>query len=90
MRWPFTDPPNVVTFTVRQIMDRARPILLVCHDEEGWQVLTGDEVRMEDALLVALHSVAELDSSLYELADLPLGWNARRDHPGAPWIREQG
>jgi hypothetical protein len=89
--WPFTDPLNVATVTVRQIMDRQRPILLVCHDEEDgrWQFLTGDEVRMEDALLVTLHSVVELDSSLFELADLPAGWTARREHPRARWIRQE-
>ena len=89
--WGFADPPNVATLTVRQVMQRERPILLVCHDEEDgdWQFLTGDEFRVEDAMLVALHSVIELDASLSELADLPLGWTARRDRPGSPWIRSQ-
>jgi len=88
--WPFTDPPNVGIVTVRQIMNGERSVLLVCRDEGdgSWQFLTGDEFKMEDALLVALHSVVELDSSLYELADLPAGWNARRERPGSPWRRE--
>ena len=40
--WPFADPPNVVSITVRQVVDRGEPILLVAHDAEdgGWQFLT--------------------------------------------------
>jgi hypothetical protein len=88
--WPFADPRNVATFTVRQIMDAEHPILLVCHDEDdgGWQFLTGRELRMEDALLVSLAEVVKLDPSVTDLADLPVGWKARREHAGAAWIRE--
>ena len=32
----------------------------------------------------------ETDPSLRELADLPLGWWAKRAGPGEPWIRHQG
>ncbi len=29
------------------------------------------------------------DPTLREIADLPLGWQARRERVGAPWVREK-
>jgi hypothetical protein len=88
--WPFEDPPNVATITVKQIMDGRAPILLVCRDEEdgSWQFLTGGPFEMGDALVVSLESVVRRDTSLRELAGLPCGWRARRASGEAPWVRE--
>ena len=85
--WPFADPENVVTLTVRQIMEEGHPILLVTHDDEDgmWQFLTGDALNMTDALLVCLRTVYQHDPSIGELADLPCGWNAWRAEFGMPW-----
>jgi hypothetical protein len=89
--WPFEDPPNVAVFTQRTILEEGRPILLVVHDEDdgGWQFLDGDDVRMDAALLVSLKRMLNHDASIAELADLPVGWQARRAGPRAPWIREK-
>ncbi len=40
-------------------------------------------------VLRCFHQVVEVDPSLIELADLPLGWLAEREKPGDPWVREQ-
>jgi hypothetical protein len=87
--WPFDDPPNVITFTVRQVMEKVLPILYVRHDESdgGWQFLTGESVSMKDAMLVGLKEVCKVDDGVLVLADLPLGWAAKRDQVGAPWVR---
>lgn len=83
--WPFEDAPNVACFTVRSIMERAKPILLVSHDaeDESWQMLTGDAFDMAEAMLVLLKNLVALDESLLELADLSLGWSAWREQPGS-------
>ncbi len=54
--WPFEDPENVATITVRQIVYDNHPVLLVLHDEEdgGWQFLTGGPFNVADGLVVAL------------------------------------
>jgi hypothetical protein len=88
--WPFADPPNVATFTVRSIVEKRRPILLVAHDDDddgGWQFLDGDDISMRNSMLVSLSEIAEIDPSILELADLPLGWYARRQSPADSWIR---
>jgi hypothetical protein len=88
--WPFDEPENVATLTVRQITHGAQPILYVSHDASDgmWQFLTGAPVKMADAMLVSLREVYDIDPSITELADLPLGWQAQRAAPGQPWRRQ--
>jgi len=87
--WPFDDPPNVASITVRQIVHGGEPIRLVAHDAEdgGWQFLTGEAVDVADAMLVSLASIVRRDPSIAELANLPRGWRASRAAVGHPWQR---
>lgn len=87
--WPFDDPENVATMTVRQVTHGGQPILLVSHDADDgmWQFLTGGPVEMVDAMIVSLREVYQIDPSIAELADLPLGWQAWRSSAGEPWQR---
>jgi hypothetical protein len=87
--WPFADPRTVTVFTVRAVMERRSPILLVAHDEEDgeWQFLSGLPMTIDQAQIVTLHEIYAVDPSLSEIADLPKGWEATREAPGAPWSR---
>ena len=87
--WPFTDPENVAVVTSRQIAREGQAILLVSHDEEDgcWQFLTGGAFDTANGMLVSLKSIVAQDSSLLELADLPLGWEASRTARDQPWVR---
>ncbi len=87
--WPFSDPPNLVSITVRQVVHGGQPILHVVHDADdgGWQFLTGDAFEVADGMVVSLAGMVTRDRSLAELAGLPLGWKAWRSAPGAPWQR---
>jgi hypothetical protein len=89
--WPFRDPKNLVTLTVRQITQGGQAILLVSHDADDgmWQFLTGGPAEMADAMLVSFLYVYQIDPSIAELADLPLGWQAWRSAPGEPWQRRR-
>jgi hypothetical protein len=87
--WPFADPPDVASITVRQIVREGHPVLLVAHDADdgSWQFLTGGAFDVADGMVVSLQGMVERDSSLAELADLPLGWQAWREQRGSPWQR---
>ncbi len=90
--WPFADPENVSVIALRDITDGKTVILLVSHDEEDgmWQFLDGrDNPDPDEAILVCLKHVFELDPSVGELADLPCGWRAWRDSADRPWQREE-
>ena len=87
--WPFDQPRNCAAFTVRQVLTGLEPILLVSHDadDHGWQFLGCSEPRAEDARIVGLFEIVELDPSVLELADLPPGWLATREGSNQPWVR---
>jgi hypothetical protein len=89
--WPFDQPRDYATFTMRQIMDGSEPILLVSHDAgaHGWQCIGSSEVSMADAILVALEEVVEIDPTVLEVADLEPGWQAIRTTGGEAWARRK-
>jgi len=86
--WLFDDPPNVAVLTTYHILEGS-PILYISHDEDdgGWQFHTGKIVSEADAKVVSLKRIVHLDSSVIELADLPLGWIATRSKIGDIWQR---
>lgn len=89
--WPFDQPENCATIVSRAIVDGRTSILYVSHDEDdhGWQFLDNETRTVEQAALVSLSHVVEIDPSVVEVADLKPGWVATRSHPGAPWVRGQ-
>jgi len=87
--WQFDEPENVAVITLRQIVDGGEPILHVTHDSDdgSWQFLGWENPREEDVKIVALRTIVRLDSTVQELADLPLGWHAWRRTANQPWQR---
>lgn len=86
--WLFDDPPNVAVLTTDQVL-KGKPILYVSHDEEDgtWQFHTSETIDVSNAKVVALKRIVELDRSVMQLADLPLGWVAIRSEASAVWQR---
>jgi len=88
--WPFVDdPPNVAVITTRGVVDGTDWIALASLDQDDgdWQFIGSEGPREDQAMVVSLRSVFERDSSIGELADLPLGWRAWRMAPDQPWQR---
>lgn len=90
--WKFTDPPNVAVIADREIAKGDRWIAHVFHDAEdgAWQFHTdslkgSSEVQ---SMVVSLRAIVQLDPSILELADLPLGWHAWRDTKNSAWQRK--
>jgi hypothetical protein len=88
-QWPFGDPKNVAVITLKSITMGGSPILHVTHDADDrmWQFLDGSTVSEANASVVSLEEITQIDPSLMELADLPLGWYADRSAPSEPWRR---
>lgn len=87
--WPFDQPRNCTTITLRSIVFQGAPILHVTHDadDHGWQFLGLADADTADACVVGLECAVALDPTVRELADLPPGWHAWRSSRGAPWHR---
>jgi hypothetical protein len=87
--WPFDQPRNAASISLRSIVFGGAPILHVTHDEDdhGWQFLSFEDAREDDGCLVGLEAIVRKDPSVLELADLPPGWHAWRRSRDAPWQR---
>jgi hypothetical protein len=87
-KWLFDDPQNVAVITTHHILEGGE-ILFVSHDEDdgSWQFHIGEAVSEHDVKVVALKEIVELDRSIMQLADLPLGWLATRVSLGQDWHR---
>jgi hypothetical protein len=91
-QWPFADPQDAEVVTLGQIVRGEAPIRLVVHDADdgGWQFLDGGQVFEEDGEVVLLGEIAQLDPSVLELAELPVGWHAWRPSVDQPWRVVEG
>ena len=88
-QWPYAEPPNCATFVTAQVLDGREPIRLAVHDEDHeWQFIGSTEGSLEDAKIILLSEAVALDPSVLHVADLPVGWRARRESPEEPWTRE--
>lgn len=84
--WQFTDEPNVLVLTSRQVTEEHLPVLEVARDAEGvWSFMSGRETALSDARFVTLDSVLSQDATLYEVAELPKGGRWTREKAGTEW-----
>ena len=81
MKFPFYEAPNTATITCCHILENGEPILYVSHDEDDgmWQFLCGKAHETDEAKLVSLKSVFDLDNSVAILKDMPCGYYAERN-----------
>ncbi len=84
----FSDPENKACFTCSHVFSREKPILYVAHDSEGdWQFLCGEEGHAEeDSKIISLKQAVELDSSINDLYEMPLGMGAERRALKEKWV----
>ena len=87
MKFPFYDAPNTATITCFHILENGEPILYVSHDEDDgmWQFLCGKAHETDEAKLVSLKSVFDLDNSVGILKDMPCGYYADRKTENDDW-----
>jgi hypothetical protein len=89
--WKFADPPHTRVFLSEKVHKGIEAVTYVSHDiEDGaWQFL-GESMSDGGAPVIScFHHPIDRDSSLVELADLPLGWYAERAKVGEPWTRRK-
>jgi hypothetical protein len=88
--WPFDQPRDYAVLVTREVLERSEPILHVTHDSDdhGWQFIGSTDGTPKNGRVIALHEVVELDPSVLQLADLPVGSRAVRNTIAHPWKRE--
>ena len=87
MEFPFYDAPNTATILCCHVMNREKPILYVSHDEDDgmWQFLCGENHKADEARIVSLKFVFDMDNSVGVLKDMPCGYYATRENTETPW-----
>ncbi len=91
MNYNFIDEKNTMVITTKKIINQEANILLVSHDEDDgmWEFLDGDGIKEEDAMIVSLLEIVQIDATVNQIADLPLGWIAYRDNIQCKWLKQK-
>lgn len=78
--YKFLDSKEKACFSCSHVVNDNDPILYVSHDNEGdWQFLCGKEDHTEkNAKIISLYQAVQLDNSLNDLFEMPLGVAAER------------
>jgi hypothetical protein len=87
--WPFDQAPDVAAITTRQVIEGGLPVLRVIHysEDHSWAFLCGTTGDTADGRVISMVEALRRDPTLGEIADLPPGWVASRDHVGGDWQR---
>jgi hypothetical protein len=88
-REEFDPPLDTAVFTTKFVLDDNKTITYVTHEiEDGaWQFFSDDyfENYKQVAKIVGLQEIFDMDNSLLEIADLPLGFCATRKDKFDKW-----
>ena len=62
--------------------------MFISHDEDDgiWEFLDWGDVK-EDAAIVSIFEIVEIDKSINLISDLPMGWVAYRNDIESEWVR---
>lgn len=79
---------NKSVLTTSYVLTNASPITFVLYDEDGdWQLFGDDEVDdEEDAYLVSVDEILEMEPILKKLPDLQPGQAATREKDSTRWF----
>lgn len=84
-------PSNLAVYVCNHVFEKTREIKLVAHEYGGdWQFLCGEEDHDgQDVHVVGVGHLTGRDKTLYQVEDLPEGWEAERNDSNSPWVRTQ-
>ena len=85
----FEDTLNTAVFTTKFVVKDKKEITYVTHDADdgAWQFFSSDDFdNYEDvAMILSLDEIINIDRSVLEIADLPLGYLATRQTTKDSW-----
>lgn len=90
----FRDDLKTAVFTTKYVTDDKRDIIYVSHDKDdgAWQFLSNDNIVDFESVakVVSLEQIIQLDPSVLQLADMPVGYYAERISKRSKWhIKKQ-
>ena len=89
----FKEADNTTVFTTKFVIADNKEITEVHHDGDdgAWQFFSDDQFEdlSKVAKLVGLGQITKIDSTLFEIADMPTGYVAHRKFKGDKWVIEK-
>lgn len=74
-----SDNVNLAVFTSKHVLESGSLITFVSHDPEGdWQFHSNEDLNENDARIVGLGEIIELDESVKRVLEMPVGYFAFR------------
>jgi len=82
------EPKNKSVLTTSYVLTNGSPVTFVLYDEDGdWQLFGDDEVDDdEDAYLVAVEEILEMEPALRKLPDMQPGQAVVREKESTRWF----
>ena len=78
---------NKIAITTKYVVNNNSIIVSVFYDEDGdWQFFGKEEVSEEDAIVVSIQEMIDIDKSLVNLPDLKEGESAYRKNKESIWL----
>ncbi|WP_081074652.1 hypothetical protein [Burkholderia cepacia] len=88
--WPFPDPQSVAVIADKRILQGQGCIAYVSHDRDDgmWRFHTNraGPLNENDVSVISLMNVADLDSTVFAMANLPVDWHAWRGSRDSEWM----
>lgn len=87
--YKFKEAENTACFVCDHVLSKQRPILYAAHDKEdsSWQFLCGQNDHTEaNAKIISLKQATEIDSTINDLFEMPLGVGAERKTTKDKWV----
>lgn len=77
---------NKPVFTTKFVIEDRSEIIYVTHDKEGdWQFFSKEEASEQEARVVSMDEILDLDNSIEEILWIPEGTEAWREGVGKEW-----
>lgn len=86
--YPFSKRPDLLVLTCTHVVEEGKDITMVCHhfDDNTWEfICDGAHTSEEEAIVLSIGELCEMDPSLNLLSDLPVGACASRKSRAHAW-----
>lgn len=81
-----SDNMKLAVFTSKHVLEDGSLITHVSHDPEGdWQFHSDEDLEESDARIVGLGEIIEMDESVMQVMEMPIGSYATRNNRNAQW-----
>ena len=85
--YQFAEPESTACFTCKHVVKEGAEILYVTHDVDdgGWQFLCSGNHTEDDAMILGMGEVVQIDPSVNGLYEMPEGVGANRETRNGEW-----